>query len=236
MIGTSTLSAIAFLATVSGLPGLNNLPGPASKEYSRAKAAAVAADTLPPPWRPSWRLALANSFVQAGLRPIGNPQGPVKLNTAFDPRQLRVDVDPEAGTFRSKAEVGEVSLGAGYRQPLSQFAHDFAAKSFHDRWLDNSRRNVNSLGSATPVQHTGLSLPIPVRLPSKLTSILGPGGPALNVSGSESIRLSGTSNWTNQQLGVIGQRTSLFPSLDMQQDLDIRLEGQLSDRDRKSVV
>ena len=75
MIGTSTLSAIAFLATVSGLPGLNNIPAPATKEYSRAKAAAVAADTLPPPWRPSWRLALENSFVQSGLRPIGDPQG-----------------------------------------------------------------------------------------------------------------------------------------------------------------
>jgi len=236
MIGTSTLSAIALLATVSGLPGLNSIPAPASKEYSKAKAAAVAADTLPVPWRPSWRLALENSFVQSGLRPIGNPQGPIKLQTAYDPRSLRVDVDPDAGTFRSSVEVGDVQVTASYLKPMSQFAKDFAAKSFHDRWLDSSRRNVNSLGTNTPLEHTGLSLPIPVRLPSKLTSILGPGGPALNVSGSESIRLSGTSDWTNQQLGVIGQRKSLFPSLDMQQDLDIRLEGQLSDRVKVNLL
>src|SRR6185369_16974969 len=237
MIGTSTLSAIAFLATVSGLPGLNNIPAPATKEYSRAKAAAVAADTLPPPWRPSWRLALENSFVQSGLRPIGDPQGPVKLQQAFDPRSLRVDVDPDAGTFRSSVEVGDIVVGASYRRPLSQFAKDFAAKTFHDRWLDFSRRNVNSLGSNTPLEHTGLTVPIPVRLPKKLTSILGPGGPALNVSGSESIRLSGTSNWTNQQVGgVIGQKQSVFPSLDMQQDLDIRLEGQLSDRVKVNLL
>ena len=236
MIGSSTLSAIAFLATVSGLPGLNNIPTPATKEYSRAKAAAVAADTLPLPWRPSWRLALENSFVQAGLQPIGDPNGPIKLQTASDPRRLQVEVDPDSGTFRSSIEVGDVSLGTGYRKPLSQFARDYAAKSFHDRWLANARQNVNSLGSATPVAHTGLSLPIPVHLPSKLTSILGPGGPALNVSGSESIRLSGTSNWTNQTLGVIGQRQSLFPSLDMQQDLDIRLEGQLSDRVKVNLL
>ena len=236
MIGTSTLSAIALLATVSGLPGLSNIPAPASKEYNKAKAAAVAADTLPVPWRPSWRLALENSFVQSGLRPIGDPQGPIKLQTAFDPRSLRVDMDPETGIFTSSAEVGDVPVGATYRKPLSQFAKDFAAKAFHDRWLDNSRRNVNSLGSATPVAHTGLSLPIPVHLPSKLTTVLGPGGPALNVSGSESIRLSGTSDWTNQQVGVIGQRKSLFPSLDMQQDLDIRLEGQLSDRVKVNLL
>src|SRR5215831_5538604 len=236
MIGTSTLSAIALIATVSGLPGLNNIPAPTSKEYTKAKAAAVAADTLPPPWRPSWRLAIENSFVQSGLPPIGAPQGPIKLNVAYDPRSLRIDVDPDSGTFLSSAEVGDVIVGATYRKPLSQFAKDFAAKSFHDRWLDSSRRNVNSLGSNTPLEHTGLSLPIPVRLPSKLTTILGPGGPALNVSGSESIRLSGTSNWTNQQLGVIGQRQSLFPSLDMQQDLDIRLEGQLSDRVKVNLL
>src|SRR5262245_5050368 len=229
MIGSSTLSAIAFLATVSGLPGLNNIPTPATKEYTRAKAAAAAADTLPPPWRPSWRLALENSFVQASLRPIGQPQGPVKLQLQFDPRKVRVEVDPEAGTFRSSVEVGDVALGAGYRQPLSQFARDFSARSFHDRWLANSRTNVNTLGSATPVQRTGCSLRIRVNLPNPIKNLLGPGGPALNVSGSESIRLSGTSNWTNQQLGAIGQRQSLFPSLDMQQDLDIRLEGQLSD-------
>ncbi|HXS83073.1 MAG TPA: cell surface protein SprA, partial [Methylomirabilota bacterium] len=235
MIGTSTLSAIAFLATVSGLPGLNTL-APATKEYARAKAAAVAADTLPPPWRPSWRLDLENSFVQAGLRPIGEPYGPVKLNLAFDPRKLRIEVDPEAGTFRSSVEVGDIALGAGYRQPLSRFSRDFASKSFRDRWLASSRANVNTLGSATPIPRSGLSLPIPVRLPSKIASILGPGGPALNVSGSESIRLSGTSNWTNQSLGAIGQRQSLFPSLDMQQDLDIRLEGQLSDRVKVNLL
>src|SRR5215831_15371937 len=144
MIGSSTLSAIAFLATVSGLPGLNNLPTPASKDYTKAKAAAVAADTLPVPWRPAWRLKLENSFAHAGLQPIGDPNGPVKLQLSFDPRKLQVDVDPEAGTFRSSVEVGDVELGVGYRQPLSQFSRDFAAKSFHDRWLQSSRQNVNN--------------------------------------------------------------------------------------------
>src|SRR5262249_57512343 len=37
-------------------------------------------------------------------------------------------------------------------------------------------------------------------------------------------------------IGVIGQRKSLFPSLDMQQDLDIRLEGQLSDRVKVNLL
>ena len=42
-------------------------------------------------------------------------------------------------------------------------------------------------------------------LPTRVQSLLGPGGPALRVSGSENIRISGTSNWTNQQVGPLGQ-------------------------------
>ena len=237
MIGTQTLPAIAFVAAISGLPGLKGLPMPASKEYAKARAEAVAADTLPLPWKPSWRLALENRFLMAGLVPIGPPQGPIKLLPVYDPRRVKVTIESDSGSYRSAMEVGEVTLVPTYRRPLNQFTRELTTNTFRERWADNARRNVNSLGSATPAQRTGLSLPIPVRLPQRLSSILGPGGPALNVSGSESIRLSGTSNWTNAQtVGAIGQKKSLFPSLDMQQDLDIRLEGQLSDRIKVNLL
>ena len=75
-----------------------------------------------------------------------------------------------------------------------------------------------------------MSFELPSPLPKRVQSLLGPGGPSLNISGSESIRLSGQSDWTNQTIGLLGQKRSLFPSLDMQQDLDIHLEGRLSDR------
>jgi motility/secretion related protein SprA len=236
MIGSQTLPALAFLAAISGLPGLKGLPMPATKEYARAKAEAAAADTLPPPWKPSWRLALENTFVTAALVPIGRPFGPIKLLAASDPRKLSVNVDPDSGVFISAVEVGDVTLGVAYRQRLDQFSREQSINTFREHWLDRSRRDVNSLGTATPVQRTGISVPIPVRLPGPVRTWLGPGSPALNVSGSESIRLSGTSNWTNQNLVLLGQRSSLFPSLDMQQDLDIRLEGQLSDRVKVNLL
>ena len=236
MIGSLTLPAIALLAAISGLPGLKGLPMPASKEFARAKAAAAAADTLPPPWKPSWRLALENTFLMAGLAPIGRLDGPIKLRTEFDPRKMRVSVDPDSGIYTSVVEVGEVSLGAGYRRPLDLFSRELTARTLREHWRDRSRRDINTLGTGTPIQHTGISVPIPVHLPGKIAGWLGPGVPALNVSGSESIRLSGTSNWTNQKLALLGQRQSLFPSLDMQQDLDIRLEGQLSDRVKVNLL
>jgi len=239
MIGTLSLPAIAFLAAITGLPGipgLKGLPTPQSKEYARAKAEAVAADTLPPPWKPSWRLALESRFILSGLLPIGLPNGPIQLAPAEDPRKVRVSMDPDSGVYESAVEVGEVPIGPGYRRPLGLFARELTAQTLRSRWLDKSRQNINQLGADTPVQRTGISLPIPVRLPMRMQSWLGPGGPALNVSGSESIQLSGTSNWTNQKLQLLGQRQSLFPSLDMQQNLDIRLEGQLSDRVKVNLL
>src|SRR5262249_61426672 len=98
------------------------------------------------------------------------------------------------------------------------------------------RYPILSVVATAAVAHPRNSLAVPARLPLPLSGQVGPGGPALNVSGSESIRLSGTSNWTNQTLGVVGQKQSLFPSLDMQQDLDIRLEGQLSDRVKVNLL
>ena len=155
MIGSLTLPAIALLAAISGLPGLRGLPMPASKEYAKAKAAAAAADTLPVPWRPSWRLALENTFVLAGLSPIGRPYGPIKLLPAYDPRKELITVDPDSGTFRSVVQVGEIALGAGYRRPMDKFSHDLANRTFHEHWLDRSRRDINTLGTDTPLQQIG---------------------------------------------------------------------------------
>src|SRR6267378_3375936 len=53
----------------------------------------------------------------------------------------------------------------------------------------------------------GIHVPLG-HMPAALSPFLGPGGPAINVNGSENIRISGTSNWTNQQVGPLGQKRS----------------------------
>src|SRR6185503_19378 len=130
MTGSLTLPAIAFLAAVSGLPGLSSVPMPASKEFNRAKAEAVAADTLPIPWKPSWRLALERQSVLPGMGPLGPEMGPIKLQPGFDPRRLRVSVDPVTGIYRSVVEVGEVTVSPSYRRPLDQFTVESSARTF----------------------------------------------------------------------------------------------------------
>lgn len=234
MITTLTLPALAFITAISGIPGLNALPG--LRNAVRHKPHPTAADSLPTPWKHASRLALDKLLVLPGLPRTGLGNAPLKINPTFDPRRVTITVDPDSGYYRASVEAGDATVGVPYRSALTGFGTASMRNSFAEKWRQKSRENFNSLGQSTPTARTGLSLPIPVALPSPIQSLLGPGGPALNVSGSESIRLSGTSNWTNLQTGVLGQRKSLFPSLDMQQDLNISLEGQLSDRVKVNLL
>jgi Motility related/secretion protein len=220
------------------IPGLGNVPLP---RFGAKRAQPTAADSLPPTWRHASRLALENHFVDGRLAPLDTGEsnlGYTRLQLLADPRSLHIDVDPDSGTVATTAALGDVDLGFEGRRTLSAYSADFMRQNFERRWADLSRKNINSLGDATPqtAQRQGLSFQLPVTMPRGVSNIIGPGGPALNVYGSENIRISGTSNWSNLLLGQGTQKRSLFPTLDMQQDLDIRLEGQLSDRIRVNLL
>ncbi len=236
MPASLTLSALAFLMGISGIPGLNALPG--LRKALRNKPTTAYVDTLPPAWKPASRLAVEHDFLKPGLPPLGGTWAAgLVVTPTMDPRRLKVSVDPDSGIYRTEVEVGDLELGRGYQTSLRGFAATSMQRTFEKRWRERSRRDVNSLGALTPAtSKSGLQFKLPVALPTPIQSLLGPGGPALNVSGAENIRISGTSNWTNQQTGLLGQRRSLFPSLDMQQDLNIQLEGQLSDRVKVNLL
>ena len=223
-----TLPLVGLLIGLPGIPGL-------SKRLPKLRLPHKAAvDTLPPAWKPYSLLVLENRFVFASLAPIG-PR-PVGFKVNNDPRRLQISVDPDSGTVSAVTEMGEVPIG-GARVTLGEYNRDLAWQSFRKTWSERSRQSVNNLtGQPAAAPRPGMQFALPVSLPKAYTSILGPGGPAINVSGSENIKLAGTSEWTNQQTGLLGQRRSLFPSLDMEQDLDIRLEGQLSDRVKVNLL
>ncbi len=222
-----SLPALAILVTLKGLPGFGvQKPDPAAF-----------ADSLPPPWRPVSRLALENDFVTAKLPEIVRERGGVRLGS--DPRTLRVSVDADSGTVSAGALMQTVPVGPPLRMTLADYSADLSARNFQRVWQRRSLEAINSRAASTstgPGLGQGLSFRLPSPLPKRVQGLLGPGGPAINVAGSENIRLSGQSNWTNQQVGPLGQKRSLFPSLDMQQDLDIRLEGQLSDRIKVNLL
>jgi hypothetical protein len=192
-------------------------------------------DSIPTVWKSPSLLGLENRFVTSGLPRLDEPASGIRVNA--DPRTLAVSLDPETGELRVVPELGEVPVGEAKRIALAEFSAELTRRNFQRMWADRSRASLNTIqGGAATTSGTGLSFQFPSPLPKRIQNLLGPGGPALNVYGSESIKLSGQSDWSNEQVGQIGQRRSLFPSLDMQQDLDIRLEGQLSDRIRVNLL
>jgi motility/secretion related protein SprA len=223
-----TLPLVGLLIGLPGIPGL-------SKKLPKLRLPHKAVvDTLPPVWKPYSLLVLEDQFVFARLMPIGPKSTAFKVNN--DPRRLEINVDPDSGTVSAVTAMGEVPVAGAARVPFAQYNRDLAWQSFSKAWTERSRQSVNTRsGPAVPLQRGGRQFALPVTLPKAYTSILGPGGPAINVSGSENIKLAGTSEWSNQQ-SYTGQRRSLFPSLDMEQDLDIRLEGQLSDRVKVNLL
>ena len=94
MLNVLAVPVLAFLMGISGIPGLNALPG--LKGLGRHKPKPVAADTLPPLWKPGPRLALERTFVRRGLPAFGQGPSGIKLGQNYDPRKLRTRVEPDS--------------------------------------------------------------------------------------------------------------------------------------------
>ncbi|HEY2955013.1 MAG TPA: cell surface protein SprA [Candidatus Eisenbacteria bacterium] len=231
MLISLSLPVLVLAGGITGIPGLNWLKG-----FKVRRPPPAPADTLKPAWQTPSRLALENQFVRATLPPLSG--GRLGLKLVPDPRRLEMDLEPEAGLVRATPEFGDVKLGESALMPLREYSGDLTRRSFQRQWRERSVEYIRtqSAGAAAAAATPGLSFKLPSPLPRQVQSLLGPGGPALNISGSENIRLSGQSSWTNLQITPLGRKQSLFPSLDMQQDLDIRLEGQLSDRIRVNLL
>lgn len=222
-----TSLAPAALAFLFSFPG-----------FGKHAAPPAPADTLPPAWRSASRLALEDQFVTSALPRLG-PRFTRLAIRPDDPRRVDVRFDVDVPSLASSAQINSVDVSAPMRESLLDYSREMFARNFQKAWAQVTREKLNSLGANTPQyqgSQPGFSFKLPSPLPPRIQNLLGPGGPALNVSGSESIQLSGQSDWTNQQLGQFGQKRSLFPSLDMQQNLDIRLEGQLSDRIKVNLL
>jgi len=207
-----TLQSLVLLGVLSGLPRLP-LPhfGP-----RHPRLVPTAADSLPPPWKGASRLALESQFVSGALP----GQGAAMFSVQSDPRRLHVSVDPDSGTISAVTEVGEFAIGPGAVVPFSSYGDITARESFRRLWAQRSKQSLNTLanaGASAPAHPTGLSFQFPSPLPSKIQSLLGPGGPALNVSGSENIKLSGQSNGYTSVADFISalQRSGYFPLVDL---------------------
>jgi cell surface protein SprA len=132
---------------------------------------------------------------------------------------------------RTSLTAADVALGEAREVPLGDYARELTGQSLRREWVTQSIARINHVPTTADAQTKKgpLEFTLPVQMPNIATSILGKGAPSLNVSGSERISISGTSQWDNSTTSN-GVKRSLFPSLDMRQDLNIALNGSLGDK------
>jgi hypothetical protein len=78
----------------------------------------------------------------------------------------------------------------------------------------------------------GLNVSIPIPLPGAVEKLIGKGEKThIDITGRESITFAGETRRVDPFIGVEGQRKQpLFPSLDMKQELDVRLNGTIGEK------
>ncbi len=96
----------------------------------------------------------------------------------------------------------------------------------------STKRAINTQDAITEEKKGLLNISIPVSLPGAVEKIIGQGEKTnIDISGRESITFAGETRRVSPFYGVEGlQKQSLFPSLDMKQELDVRLQGQIGEK------
>jgi hypothetical protein len=99
-------------------------------------------------------------------------------------------------------------------------------------WNEVARQRILLAPPTTESATGGIKFDIPLPMPKSLESIFGPGEKtSITVRGREEITIAGETRVIKPFIGVEGRQSqSLFPSLDMQQKLDVSLNGQIGDK------
>lgn len=75
-----------------------------------------------------------------------------------------------------------------------------------------------------------LQYEIPIKFPKLIKSIIGEGGPGLQVTGYRRISFSGKSTWVSGQKSTATSRQSKFPSLNMEQQSRFNIDGNIGSK------
>ncbi len=113
---------------------------------------------------------------------------------------------------------------------------ELAAARFHETrneaWRESVVHSVTALDQDVEAKKGLLNISIPVPLPSAVEKLIGEGDAThIDISGREQITFAGETRRVSPFYGVEGQQKQpLFPSLDMKQELDVRLQGQIGEK------
>ncbi len=122
-------------------------------------------------------------------------------------------------------------LGVEIRS-IDQVVDEIQRETLSKAWKDVVRQRVMTEPTPGETAQGGIKFNVPLPMPKSLESIFGPGEKtSITIRGREEITIAGETTVTKPFLGVEGRQSqSLFPSLDMQQKLDVTLTGTIGDK------
>jgi hypothetical protein len=136
------------------------------------------------------------------------------------------EVDPEGGRVIVRRRYGAVLVGPEWVQDLRGAVLAAGRTGTMNEWRRLVRREALKSGAAgTDV----LSIELPVELPESIANVIGQGA-RLNLTGSERITFSGTSNIIKGGPQFESGNPSAFPDLDMKQQLRVNLDGTIGEK------
>ncbi len=177
--------------------------------------------------------------------------GPVVLSDPADPFQglrwtLGVTIPPRNRLMKGRRDLAPVidydpdrkvvllSYQAERREilpPMALTPEEFVGRSFHRElrtaWIEGNQRVLTEAQGRGDEGLVNLSLPFELPFTEK---IFGQGAPNLRVSGREQITFSGTSSWVVDQVSSERGGGSIFPKLDMRQQLNVNLQGTIGSK------
>jgi hypothetical protein len=151
----------------------------------------------------------------------------VPLTTPFETGEAR------EGPFILLVERPVDAEGVGLSlERVDDIARARYEESLRAAWESSVRKSLAAQDVETEAKRGLLSIAIPVSLPGAVEKIIGQGEKTnIDISGRESITFAGETRRVSPFYGVEGQQKQpLFPSLNMQQELDVRLQGQIGEK------
>ena len=149
-----------------------------------------------------------------------------------------VSLDPSNGHIRETYSEGGIETRPPMVTDLDHYSGLLTTRTYRRLWRDQAKSS-RSVARAGAIKRSGFNIDLPIQIPKQLRGILGSGAPNIDVSGSETITLSGVSDWTvrsnDQGLDRETKRPSAFPSLEMKQDLQVNLTGSIGDKIKVDV-
>lgn len=117
-------------------------------------------------------------------------------------------------------------------ETVDQIAERIRHRTFKEEWRQGVIGTLQGQQIGVKAQHGLIHVTIPLPLPKTVERIIGRGDATnIDISGRESITFAGESRRVSPFIGVEGQKKQpLFPSLDMKQELDVRLQGTIGEK------